>query len=230
MTARLDSFTSSESAAPRRRRHACRIALLCLPCLPLFAAPEVLTVRVTGRAEGIGNAAQTEALQATQTEAVAQYLRALVPSDDPALHPALQPILRHAAQYAAACHILRCDEAGEATRIEADVTLSEDALRYDAATPMLPRLSGKPQALLVLGEQIAQDDVPAVLPDSVIERTFMRGLDQFHLDPAGVKTLQERFGQKALLEAVTGDIPASAAFASHTDCDAVVVGAAMTKV
>lgn len=222
---------ATEIGASRRRYHVRRFlaAVLCLGCPLLAAAPEVLTLRVTGRADGIGSAAQTEALQAAQSEAVVQYLHSLVPSDDPALHPALQPILRHTAQYAASCHVLRCDETGGSTRIEADVTLSEDALRYDVATLMLPRLSEKPKVLLVLGEQIGKDDVPAVLPDSTIERTVGKGLEQFHLVPSSVKALQESFEQKTLIEAVTSDVPASTAFASHTDYDAVVLGAAVTK-
>ncbi len=193
-------------------------------------SPDVLTIRVTGRANGIGSSSQSEALQSAQREAVTQYLHTLVPSDDPTLPPSLEPVLRHFSQYATACHVLRCDESGENTRIEADVTLSEDALRYDVATLMLPRLREKPKVLLVLGEMIGKDQIPAVLPDSVVERTFFKGMEQFHLAPLGVKTLDDRFIQQVLVEAVTGNVAASTSFSSHTDYDAVVVGSSLTTV
>ncbi len=191
---------------------------------------DALRVRVSAQAPGIGNEARLAALGEAQSQAVTQLLQVLVPAENHELHPALRPILRKAGEYVGATHVLRCEDNVAFTRVEADVQLSENALRHDVATLMLPRLPDKPNVLLVLGEQIANDSVPAVLPDSSVERVFARGLEQFRLKPAGVGTLETRFSQAELIRAVTGEHEAASAFASRIDTDAVVLGTAIARV
>ncbi len=203
---------------------------LVLACAGLWAfsprawCEELFTVRKTAYAQGVGLAARQKAIEAAQREVVGDILAVLAPGQDPA---PLRPMLNHAEGYVYRYDVIGHEHVGDTTRVEVDVHVREGPLHQDLAAIMLPRLSRKPKTLLVVGEQIAGDTVPAVLEDSTVERALIEGLGSLGLDMEGVAALAERYTQAQLIGIVTGGVEAGQRLARENLRDVVIVGTAI---
>ena len=189
-------------------------------------APQLLTVRVSGFAEGIGVTARDNAIFHAQQEAVRNYLTSITHSED--IYP-LRPILRNAQRYVAAYDLLRHDIRETETRVELDVQLFEKALRQDFATIMLPRMPRTPKVLLVIGEKIGKDTIVGVTDFGVSETVLKEGLERLRLEVAGVDSIDAYYSLEELMDVVLGDVEVGRRFALGQLADVVVLGAALTE-
>ena len=200
----------------------------------LFACPhtawpqsaDTLTLRAEGFADGIGFAARARAIKAAEQDAVAQFLGTIVASED--LSEA-ETLLLRASDYVEGTEVIRCDQQGDATRVEIDARIAEKRLTRDIAEFFLPRLPAPPRILLVIGEQVCPDNIPAVLPDGTGEKALKEALQKKGFQVSGVDTVESLYSHPDLVRFVTGDIETASAFARGAPEDVVAVGTAIAQ-
>lgn len=207
-----------------RRSVSCAAALVFLT-LPLAAEEDIITVRVEGRADGVGLSARNAAIANAQTEALEAVLHSMLASAD--LNP-LQPILRNAPKYIRSYDLLRADTLENVIRVEMDVHVREKPLRQDVAAIMLPRLPTPPKILLLMGEQIGNDRTVAVSEHGIAETALRTGLEKLHQDVCGAEALDKLYKQVQLIDIVNGDVETCGKFARASLCDVVIIGTATT--
>lgn len=187
--------------------------------------PAYLKVRAEGHAEGIGYSARRAAIADAGNEAIGQMLETMVARED---LESVQTLLANAARYIDHTEVLRCDQTDGTTHVEADVFLLEDPIEKDLAEFYLPRLGGKPRVVLLIGEQLARDTAPAVLPGGLAEQTLTEQLVKKGMDILGVEAADPLFSHPSLIDIVTGDLDAAGACARGMPADVFVAGTVVT--
>lgn len=195
-------------------------------CFPVFAQGDVLTVRVEGRAQGLGFAARDAALADAERQAVEKVLESLVGVDD---LRSLQAILRNAAGYVKHSDILREDSIDDMTRVEIDAQVALGPLHRDIAGIMLPRLSAPPRVQLLLGEKLGPAPIVTVPDFGIAEVTLVDGMDKAGIEVTGADALNQTFTHASLVEIVNGGVEEGSRFARSRDADLVMVGTAVEE-
>lgn len=184
---------------------------------------DVFTVRMTGTANGVGAGARKLAVEDAQQQILTEVLRAMTNSGD--LTP-FRSILRHASGYIRQYDLLRSDTDAGRTHVEIDAQVLERALRQDVAAVMLPRLARRPEVLLLLAEEPAGDDAPAVLRDGPAATALRTGLEKFSFSVTGPEALELVYSPAELLDAVRGGVDRGGRFARENLQDVVITGEA----
>lgn len=219
-----DSFTLI------RRALAGAAVLFCLGSqFPAHAADDDavrITVRSTGYAEGVGYAARERAINDARQRALVEVLQALVSSEDLKL---FRPIMREAQTYTPTYELLRHDQIGTDTRVEIDVNVMEAPLHRDIAAIMLPRLPEKPKVLLVIGEQIGDDAILAVLEFGAAEVALKKALEDKGIEVRGVDTLDGLYTHPQLMALVEGGVEKGSEFSRENTAHVIVIGTARSE-
>lgn len=222
-------MTAVGGCSREKKSRAGLLALIC--CLSVCGVSAgdddgLLPVRAEGFADGIGFAARRRAVDAAAKDAVAQFMQSLVAGQDLA---AVDALLQDGRPYVHHVDLLRQEEHGDSTFVEADVYLIERSLQRDLAEYMLPRFSSPPRVILVIGEQFVQDEVPAVLEGGTAESVLLEALRKKGVAAQGVEAIPEYFSHPELLGAVQGDIETGGLFARAMNADVVVLGTAVAR-
>ncbi len=200
---------------------------LLVPCLlaaDLIAAP-VFTVRMTGRAEGIGLTARKLAVEDAQHQALVDVLQAMTNTTDMA---PFKGLLRQASRYVQRHDVLRTDVTGPYTEVEIDVHFYERPLRPDVAAVMLPRLPRTPTVLLLIAEYIGPDAETLGPTFHIADTLFKERMKEFDFSIKGIQQLLDHYELSKLLSIINGDITEAAAFARAHQADVILIGSAST--
>ncbi len=200
------------------------LLVLWLLATELVAAP-VFTVRMTGRAEGIGLTARKLAVEDAQHQALMDVLQAMTNTSDMA---PFKGVLRQASRYVQRHDLLRTDVVGPYTEVEIDVHFFERPLRHDVATVMLPRLPRTPTVLLLIAEYIGPDAETLGPTFHIADGLFKERMKDFDFSLMGIQQLLDHYDLSKLLAIINGDITDAAAFARAHQADVILIGSAST--
>jgi hypothetical protein len=204
-----------------------------LALLILFAAAAaaeqadpVFTVRMQGYAAGTGTRARRQATENARAEAMRTVLESMAGAEKLDI---LRPILRNRDNYIRDYDMLRQDAARESTRVELDIHFREEPLRQDVAAIMLPRLVAPPEVLLVLGDQLPGDSLPALVEGGVAEAILKKTLEEYRFSVHGIEKAEKRHSLEELIHAAEGKRAACLKIALDSRCGAVVIGNVAVK-
>ena len=203
-----------------------RILLLSFLVCISVSAESLFTVRMKGYAEGIGLTAKRLAIEDAQHQVMVDILRSMTNSED--MSP-FRGILRQSERYIKRYDVLRSDVIGQSTEVEIDAHVVEQALRYDVAAVMLPRLPRKPSILFLVAEYIGQESQTGGPTFDIAETVLRDRLKDFKFTINGIDKLITHFDILNLIHIINGDVNDGAAFARANQEDVVITGLVTVK-
>ncbi len=207
-------------------RHTAAATLL-LAALTLHSVAEpIFTVRMKGRADGVGLTAQRLAVENARRQVMVDVLQSMTNSEDMA---PFRGMLRQASRYFQRCHLLRTDVIGQTTVVEIDASILERPLRHDLAAIMLPRLPRPPSVLMLIAEYIGPEAYTGGPTFDVAESVFRERVADFGFTLTGMHSLINHFDIADLVAVINGDVSEVAAFARANHEDVIIVGSITTE-
>ena len=208
-----------------------------LPCLfcsaALFLAgvtlaqdEELMKVRMTAAAPGIGVSSRAAAVQKAEQEIVRQTLDAALALED--LTP-LDSLIQQPGKYVRSTQLIRYDTTDATTKVEVECLVNRKNLLKEAAATLLPRMSRPPSVLVLMAEQFGSAGVFDSSRAGAAETALSKELRAAKLEVSDPAVVRAGADTAALLAKIQGTLGSPAELAAHTGAQAVILGEAVVN-
>ncbi|MCX5771785.1 MAG: hypothetical protein NTZ09_16155 [Candidatus Hydrogenedentes bacterium] len=218
-------------SVPAFCRHSFPIAIVLLgavflACRALAQDEELMKVRTTAEAPGIGVSSRAAAVQKAEQEIVRKTLKAALAMED--MTP-LNALIQQPGKYVRSTQLIRCDMTDAASKVEVECLVNRKNLLKDAAATLLPRMGRPPSVLVLMAEQFGSTGVLDAARAGAAETALARELRAAKVDVSDSAAVRAGADTDALLAKIQGTQGSPAELGARAGAQAVILGEAVVN-
>jgi hypothetical protein len=187
---------------------------------------ELMKVRMTAEAPGVGVGSRAAAVQNAEREIVRETLEAALALDD--MTP-LAALIQQPGRYVRSTQLIRYDATDAATKVEIECFVNRKDLLKDAAAVLLPTMARPPTVLILIAEQLGSGGVLDASKPGAAETAMAGELRAAKLEIADAAGARKGVDAGALLAKIQGTQGSPAELAARTGAQAVILGEAVVN-
>lgn len=187
---------------------------------------ELMKVRMTAEAPGIGVSSRGAAVQKAEQDIVRQTLDAALVLDD--MTP-LNGLIQQPGKYIRSTQLIRYDTTDTATKVEVECFINRKDLLKEAAATLLPRMGRPPAVLVLMAEQFGSAGVLDASRTGAAETALSKELRAAKLEVSDPAALRAGADTDALLAKIQGTLGSPAELAARTGAQSVILGEAVVN-